>query len=65
MIAKHRIRDGKGKMSSWLECRFCASKAVHAWRGVIKHLPQPVVEYPLVVNIYYTDVLSFKYINGI
>lgn len=55
---------GGGTQVAWLGCIFCASTAIQAERDVVKYLPQPIVEQPLVVNIYSSDILFCKLFNG-
>lgn len=49
---------------AWLGCRFCARKATHTKRGVVKHLLQPIVEQVLVVNVYSSDLFFCKSFDG-
>ena len=56
---------GGGTYVAWLGCRFCARKATHTKRGVVKHLLQPIVEQVLVVNIYSSDIFFCEAFNRV
>ena len=54
---------GGGTYVAWLGCRFPASKAIRAEESVVKHLPHPIVEQVLVVNVYSSDIFFCEAFN--